>query len=110
MKHWGSIYWNFLHKLSFEYPEKPTRHTIAIYAQFMNMLPYLLPCDTCRQHLIQVYETYPLSKKIFKNKSSFSFYIYKLHNEINRKIGKNIYIPFSEVEDKYNPLQCSCRL
>ena len=105
---WGPIYWNFLHTMSFLYPDKPTNEIKKVHKDFLQNLPNLLPCNICKQHLLSIYKEYPITNQIFKNKDTFSFYIYQLHNRVNVELNKKNYIPYSQIKSQYTETTCKC--
>ena len=106
---WGHIYWNFLHTMSFEYPENPNTEDMDKYKQFILLLPYILPCKRCKLHLLNIYKTHPIKHRHLKNRENFSFYVYQLHNIINMELQKKYYIPYELVKRTYtNSENCNC--
>ena len=47
---WGPKAWDFLHTLSFAYPENPTEKEKQSMLNFFNSLPDILPCKMCANH------------------------------------------------------------
>ena len=45
---WGPGGWIFLHTITFNYPEKPTKADKKKYTDFFNMVGGMLPCKYCR--------------------------------------------------------------
>ena len=76
---WGPSMWHYLHTMSFNYPVKPTSSDKKYYLNFMESLQYVLPCRHCRENLVNNYKAHPLKSCVFKNRDSFSRYIYELH-------------------------------
>ena len=58
---WGPGIWHFLHTMSFNYPNEPTKENKKHYRDFILNLEYTLPCKYCRINL----------KKNFKNYGSY---------------------------------------
>ena len=73
---WGPSMWHYLHIISFNYPNNPTKFLKQKYKQFLLNLQYTLPCKHCRINLKNNFKKYPLKDEIFKNRNTFSRYIY----------------------------------
>ena len=50
----------------------------------------------------------PLTNKDLKNRDSFSRYIYKLHETVNKMLGKKSGLTFCEVRDRYENFRSRC--
>ena len=85
---WGPSMWHFLHTMSFNYPVQPTDDDKKHYRDFMLSLQYVLPCKYCRQNLTKNYKVFPLKASDMANRESFSRYVYKLHEMINKMLKK----------------------
>ena len=94
---WGPSMWHFLHTMSFNYPVAPTEDDKKHYREFMLSLQYILPCKYCRQNLTKNYKVFPLRSSDMAGRESFSRYVYKLHEMVNKMLKKTIgfqWIPF----------------
>tara|TARA_Y100000992_G_C21192019_1_gene456037 strand:+ start:230 stop:721 length:492 start_codon:yes stop_codon:yes gene_type:complete len=83
-KVWGSPAWLFLHCIAFNYtPEKAKEYEI-----FFRSLANVLPCKTCRINYTKLISSGKLriQKKIFKNRRTFSKWLFLLHNKIQLDI------------------------
>ena len=82
---WGAPAWLFLHCIAFNYsPERKLG-----YKLFFKYLAEVLPCGACRNNykrLITSNTKYRLSDKVFKNRYTFSYYLFILHNKIQQDI------------------------
>ena len=85
---WGPAMWHSLHTMSFNYPVKPTHKDKINYRRFILNLQNVLPCRYCRENLKRNFK-HPLKMCDMKNRDSFSRYIYKLHEVVNKMLGKN---------------------
>ena len=47
---WGPKAWFFLHSVSFNYPDNPTKNDKVEYKRFFESIQYILPCDNCKEH------------------------------------------------------------
>ena len=48
---WGPSMWHYLHTMSFNYPNNPTKDEKKQYKNFILQLQYVLPCKYCRVNL-----------------------------------------------------------
>lgn len=106
---WGPPFWFILHIISFNYPISPSSLEKKKYKEFMLSLPHILPCGKCRENLKQNYKLLPLHNDVFKNRDSFSKYIYLLHEQVNKMLGKHSTISYCEVRDKYESFRANCK-
>jgi hypothetical protein len=105
---WGPAMWHFLHTMSFNYPLHPTQEQKKQYRSFIDTLKHVLPCGKCRTNLLQNFIILPLTNKHLRCRESFSRYIYKLHNVINKMLCKHITLSYEEVRDKYESFRARC--
>ena len=85
---WGPSLWHVLHCISFNYPVNPSEKDKKNYYKFIKSLEHILPCKYCRINLPKNMKNTNFSKKIFKNRDSFSRWIFNLHEEVNKNLGK----------------------
>ena len=107
---WGPVMWHYLHTISFNYPNNPTKFQKNKYKQFLNNLQYTLPCKYCRINLTNNYKKFPLKDEIFINRESFSRYIYNLHELINKMLGKKSNLTYCQVRDRYENFRSRCTI
>ena len=107
---WGPSLWHYLHVISFNYPVNPTKLQKNKYKQMLLNLQYTLPCKYCRTNLKNNFKKYPLVDTIFENRSSFSRYIYNLHEVINKMLGKNSGLSFCDIRDRYEHFRSRCTI
>jgi hypothetical protein len=58
------------------------------YFKFFDSLPYVLPCEKCREHLKRHMEKYPIDAALAGGRSTLFTWSVNLHNAVNRSIGK----------------------
>jgi hypothetical protein len=98
---WGPAMWHVIHIISFNYPVNPTQENKDHYYNFMLNLKYILPCKKCRENLIKNYNDLHFSKKVFKNRHTFSLFVYELHEHINKMLNKKSNLTYEDVRSKY---------
>ena len=105
---WGPSMWHYLHTMSFNYPVKPTIEDKKHYKDFILNLQNVLPCRHCRENLKRNFKTHPLTNNHMKNRDTFSRYIYKLHETINKMLGKNSGLSYADVRERYEHFRSRC--
>jgi len=105
---WGPPAWHFLHTMSFNYPVKPTYNDKKNYRNHMLNLVNVLPCKYCRENLKKNYKAFPLTMNCMKNRETFSKYVYKLHERINKNLGKDSGLTYCDVRERYEHFRARC--
>jgi len=105
---WGPALWHALHTISFNYPINPTDKDKENYRDFMLSLVNILPCKYCRENLVNNYKEYPLTMECMKNRNKFSRYVYKLHETINKMLGKKSGLSYCDVRERYEHFRARC--
>jgi hypothetical protein len=105
---WGPAAWHLLHTISFNYPINPTIENKKQYKEFVENLQYVLPCKYCRINLTNNLKIYPIRSCHMKNRDSFSRYIFKLHEIINKKLGKKSGLTYCDVRERYEHFRARC--
>lgn len=105
---WGPSMWHFLHSMSFNYPVAPTEDDKKHYREFMLSLQYILPCKYCRQNLTKNYKVFPLRSSDMAGRESFSRYVYKLHEMINKMLKKKSGLSYCDVRERYEHFRSRC--
>jgi hypothetical protein len=105
---WGPSMWHFLHTMSFNYPINPTSDDKNHYREFMLNLQYILPCKYCRQNLTKNYKAFPLRSSDMANRESFSRYVYKLHEMVNKMLKKKSGLSYCDVRERYEHFRSRC--
>lgn len=107
---WGPSLWHYLHIMSFNYPVEPTNQDKINYRQFILNLQNVLPCKYCRINLKNNFKVHPLKMCHMKNRDSFSRYIFKLHEIINKMLNKNSNLKYCDVRERYEHFRSRCVL
>ena len=105
---WGPSMWHFLHTMSFNYPTNPSKEDKEHYRAFMLQLQYILPCKYCRQNLTKNYKVFPLRSSDMANRESFSRYVYKLHEMVNKLLKKKSGLSYCDVRERYEHFRSRC--
>ena len=85
---WGPPMWHVLHTISFNYPIEPSEEQKKHYYKFYKNLVNILPCKYCRENLSNNLKTNNLTKDVMKNRETLSYWVYNLHEIINKMLNK----------------------
>ena len=105
---WGPPMWHTLHKISFNYPVKPTKEQIENYYDYFDSLKFILPCRYCRENYVENQKKLKFGKKTFKNRDSLSRFVYDLHEMVNKNLGKKSGLTYNQVRDRYEHFRSRC--
>lgn len=105
---WGPSLWHVLHCISFNYPTCPTEDDKIRYANFLYSLKDVLPCKYCRINLPNNMKKTKFSKKVLKNRKTFSRWVYKLHEEVNKMLGKKSNLSYNNIRERYEHFRARC--
>lgn len=105
---WGPPMWQFLHTMSFNYPDKPSCRDKTNYKNFILSLQFILPCGKCRANFVKNLRRLPLKDRHMKSRATFSYYIYKLHETINKMLHKDSGLSYNDVRDRYEHFRARC--
>ena len=105
---WGPSMWHYLHIMSFNYPVKPTLQDKKNYRNFVLNLQNVLPCKYCRINLKNNFKAHPLKMCHMESRDKFSRYIYKLHEVVNKMLGKKSGLTYCDVRERYEHFRARC--
>ena len=105
---WGPSMWHFLHTMSFNYPVAPSAEDKQHYKDFMLSLVHILPCKFCRQNLATNYKVFPLKPSDMASRDSFSRYVYKLHELVNKMLKKKSGLSYCDGRERYEHFRSRC--
>ena len=105
---WGPSLWHYLHTLSFNYPWHPTPEQKNAYKEQILILEKTLPCKYCRVNLKNNFKHCPLKDQDMKNRDTFSRYVYKLHETVNKMLGKKSNLSYCDVRERYEHFRARC--
>jgi hypothetical protein len=101
---WGPSGWKLLHHATFQYKKELERE----YKAFLETIPYILPCKYCRMNLEKNFKAVPLHWSDMKDRYSFSYYIYRLHEHINQMLNKSSGLSYEDVRERYEHFRARC--
>jgi len=105
---WGPSMWHYLHTMSFNYPINPSKENKQHYRDFIINLQNVLPCKYCRQNLKTNMKANPLTMNHMESRDTFSRYIYKLHETVNKLLGKKSGLSYCDVRERYEHFRSRC--
>jgi hypothetical protein len=107
---WGPSMWHYLHTMSFNYPINPSKEEKRDYKNFVISLKNVLPCKYCRINLKNNFKIHPLKECHMKNRETFSKYIYKLHEIVNKMLNKKSGLTYCDVRERYEHFRARCTI
>ena len=105
---WGPSMWHYLHTMSFNYPVNPTDSDKEHYREFVLNLENVLPCGKCRKNLKKNFKKLPLEPSDMESRETFSRYVYKLHELINKMLKKKSGLSYEDVRERYEHFRARC--
>jgi hypothetical protein len=96
---WGPSAWDFLHTITFNYPENPSDDLKKNYFELFNNLRFTLPCKYCRDSY-KIFFRYIDINKYLNDRMGISYWLYIIHNLVNSKLNKKP-IDFIDVVNHY---------
>lgn len=105
---WGPSLWHSLHTISFNYPINPTLSQKKQYLSFFKSLKHVLPCKYCRINYVNNLKAVPLNMNTMKNRNTLSKWLYLLHEEINKMLGKKSNLSYKDVRNRYEMFRSRC--
>ena len=105
---WGPSMWHYLHTMSFNYPVNPTAQDKKHYRNVILNLQNTLPCKYCRINLKNNLKAHPLKMCHMENRRTFSYYVYRLHEVVNKMLGKQSNLCYNDVRERYEHFRSRC--
>ena len=105
---WGPSMWHYLHTMSFNYPVHPTAQDKKHYRNVILNLQNTLPCKYCRINLKNNLKAHPLKMCHMENRRTFSYYVYRLHEVVNKMLGKQSNLCYNDVRERYEHFRSRC--
>jgi hypothetical protein len=102
--------WYTIHLVTLTYPVQPTDLERREYTTWFLLWEKVLPCSICRQNFgDNLKELHFSIAKDMYNRETFSRFVWRLHNLINRKLKKNVTMRWEEFNQFYEKLRAdSC--
>lgn len=109
-KIWGGCGWEFLHSITFGYPLNPTDVQKENYKLFFQQLGHVLPCIYCRESYLEYINSgdTKLTDHVFESRENITYWLYLLHERINKKLDVNYEIEYNDVVKKYESFRANC--
>jgi hypothetical protein len=105
---WGPSMWHTLHTISFNYPVNPSVLQKKQYLSYFMSLKHILPCKYCRENLIKNLKCVPLTMKTMETRKSLSLWLYKLHEVVNKMLGKKSGLTYEDIKNRYENFRSRC--
>ena len=83
----GPEMWITLHRIAANYLENPTNEEKKQAINFINSLPYMIPCQHCGRHFLAYLEDNNVNVAVTSKESLVRFFV-NAHNNVNRHLGK----------------------
>lgn len=94
---WGPLAWQYLHIVAMAYPPNPSSKDVQKYTQFLYSFADTLPCADCSTSFRALLKKKLKPRLHLKNCKELSRFVFNLHNDVNRKIGKRV-IPWKKYD------------
>jgi len=105
---WGPPLWHAIHTISFNYPVNPTKNDKENYMNYFKSLGNVLPCSYCRNNYKENIKKLSFNKSVFKNRETLSKWVFKLHELVNKNLGKKSGLTYNIVRDRYEHFRARC--
>ncbi len=100
---WGSTIWNSMHLIAAAYPEKPKKSDKCHYRLYYTQLGNVIPCPTCAESYRRFMKKHPI-ENFLATKRSLMYWVYLMHNRVNRKLKKKTKISWKSICMRYAKL------
>jgi hypothetical protein len=105
---WGPSGWQFLHTLTFIYPEQPSYTDKVKMQNFMKSVSYILPCKYCRISFTKYSTSLPIIEYL-DNREKMIEWLYKIHNKVNKKLRSQGFCKYENpeltmIKNNYKPI------
>ena len=84
---WGPSAWDYLHTLTFNYPENPSDDNKKYYYELFNNLRFTLPCKYCRESY-NIFFKYININDYLDDREGITYWLFTIHNIVNLKLNK----------------------
>jgi hypothetical protein len=104
---WGPHGWRFFHYITLGYPINPSDKDIKIYKKFFKSIGDILPCSICRNNYKDHIKQFPLTTNIMNDREELIKWGIKMHNLVNKELGKKIYTNEEVINDIIMEKDCN---
>src|SRR5436190_2087515 len=102
------VIWTTIHMISLDFPVKPTAEEREDYTTWFLLLRKVLPCSICRKNLVLNLQELKFNPRLhMQSRDTFAEFAWNLHNYINTKLNKNVFMPWDEFNQFYEQLRAS---
>ena len=84
---WGPTYWSYIHMITLNYPNKPTKKERDKHFFMVRNFIDTLPCPTCRNEMNNIINDNNLRNSL-GSKEKFMKYFWNIHNQVNKRLNK----------------------
>ena len=84
---WGPTYWSYIHMITLNYPNKPTKKERDKHFFMVRNFIDTLPCPTCRNEMNNIINDNNLRNSL-GSKEKFMKYFWNIHNKVNKRLNK----------------------
>lgn len=88
VNYWGPHLWKFLHTMVLDSPEVLSKEKQDSFESFFVSLKDTLPCCFCRESYSIILNKFPV-KPFLDTRLGVAYWVYRLHNLVNEKLGKD---------------------
>lgn len=103
-----ATFWVNFHIISLDYPVHPTNEEQKLYTtQFLSSLK-TLPCSVCKKNIQDVLKQLKWNPKLhMKNRQTYSYFVWKLHDQVNESLKKENRWTFEQMNQFYEKLRAN---
>ena len=99
-KVWGPDVWKTMHIIATAYPNKPRNIDKKNYKRFYMSLGCTLPCKFCAKSYRKFMKELDIDN-FLDGKRNLMYWVYLMHNKVNKKLKKRKKLQFKKVCKKY---------
>ena len=104
----GPLIWVSTHMIAQNYPLYPTSKDKKNFEDWFLGLGHILPCGACRDNFKSNLEAVGYdTKRDFINRHTLTRLVWKLHNEVNRMLKKDVFVTFADNISFYERLRAT---
>ena len=103
----GPVFWTSIHLVSFNYPVNPKDEDKERHRTWLHATGSVLPCRHCRDNFETNIKT-ASKPNDYDSRELFSRFCYRLHDEVNKMLGKKSSITYTELRRMYEGFRSRC--